>query len=226
MKYLLLILLLFSSFINFSQTQIGFYTDVDGTYNEGYYDELEYNPKTQLSLRNGLKEFLRVDIIRINSSKNEKGYVQFKGDKIVYKKTNWGNEGKKEIEKIKYENLNAVVLGIDSFFVSNNVLLRNNKETTTEILHFLQQFGDFKFAKYYDFKNSLKKTYLVKTSDNENWLSFPSNKKEFKTMASNHFYHVPYLKRNIENGTLTSDDLESIIKIAQYYHTYENNDYI
>ena len=65
-------------------------------------------------------------------------------------------------------------------------------------------------------------TFLVKAKDSTTWDNFPDNNR-FKESALKYFSYISNLKEKINSGDYKSENMLSIIKMAEYYDKYNNS---
>jgi len=148
-------------------------------------------------------------------------------EKIFFKKENFELR-----DKIKPEEIQHFVIGVDSFFVISNFFDKNKVRSDPEYVQFITEFNGLTFVKHYKFTSgfaqqyALEKpiieTFLVKAKDSTTWDNFPDNSR-FKLSALKYFSYIPYLNEKILTDKYRSSDMLSIIKMAEYYDKYLNS---
>lgn len=131
-------------------------TDIDGQDFDYYYNPLNYNSKSNLTVNYHKKyeEGVYVD----NSGKKTKGFIKLDENNIYFKKNL--NEFQKSI---KTKNIKYVKIGIDSFFTASNFYYDNWLRKSPEFLQFIGKVNDFYFAKHYKIsKQSVVEQILAK----------------------------------------------------------------
>jgi hypothetical protein len=209
-----------------AQITIGVKYDINGMPLNGYFDPIIYSPDKKISKVH-------------NSDSYEKGYyydslgskivglIKFENDKIFFKK----NEEDFRI-KIRPDEIRNFVIGVDSFFVVDKFYFQNSIKENPEFVQYVTDFDGYTYAKHYHFTSGMAQqyamqppiieTFLVKHNDSLIWDNFP-NRSTFKERALKYFSHIPYLKHKISSGEYDSEDMLSVIKMAEYFDKYINS---
>lgn len=211
-----------------SQDHVGQHVDIGGQIIHDYIDFMDYNPSYGLRKTVYGTNFERGHYYDISGSKVE-GLIRYNKNSISYQKNADGKKQRLNAKKIK-----AIVLGIDSFYVSQNFIIERRIDrvirTEPAIVHHIASFDSLDFAKHYFFplnqNAEINTTYLVRKAGTNRWTSFPKKKKKFKPVALRYFGKYPNLKSKIENSKMGEPDMMTLIKTAEYEHKYLNNESI
>lgn len=239
MKYFVILVLLFSNYLLFSQdtpdfenypVKVGSKFDINAIPFNGYFDPFTYSPSKKIDVVLNSDSYEVGRIYDLSGNKTE-GLIKFENDKIRFRK---GSE-KKKTDIYTSEELSGLVIGVDSFFVSKDFYYKNRIKDKPEFLQFITEFNGYTFAKHYQFtsglaqyyamKSPIIETFLIKTKDEDVWGNFPDNKR-FEETALKYFSHIPYLKEKITSGKYKSENMMSIIKMAEYFDKYQNSEKI
>lgn len=224
MKQLLLSFLILATNTLYSQENIGFYTDLNGILLEGFYNELTYSPNYQLAIVHNVTDF-ELGKVELNTDSTLNGYVKFVGKKIEYKRHQFADEIKIDIDSVE-----NIVIGIDSFFISSEFYIQKNGMSKyieeKEPVQFITKFGDYVIAKHYNWSSRMQETYLIRNKLDNYWVSIPKDAYSFKSTINEYFGHIDYIKQKVDSEELDSDDLYTIIKIAEYDYKFNNSEII
>ncbi len=218
----LLFILFIANNLMYSQVNVGLKYDLNGLPLNGYFDILTYSPKKKLSITHNSDSY-EVGYYFDQSGKKVTGLIKFQDKKIWFKK-----EHIESSDKIKPEEIQHFVIGLDSFFTISKYYYKNLLKTKPVYVQYISDFDNKTFAKHYHFRktsmgqSSIIESFLVKTKSSDTWDNFPDNKK-FKEKALKYFGQIPYLKKKISSGDYKSDDMLSIVKMAEYYIKYKNS---
>lgn len=220
------IILLCTVNLIYSQIPIGFKYDCNGYAFNGYFDPLTYSPNEKLTKVHNSDSY-EVGYYYDSLGNKIEGQIKFENDKIFFKKENEEFRDKIRPEEIKY-----FVIGVDSFFVTSNFHYKNKLKTNPEFVQYITEFNGLTFAKHYNFTSGIAQqyamqppiieTFLVKAKDSTTWENFPDNNR-FKESALKYFSYIPYLKEKINSGDYKSENMLSIIKMAEYNYKYNNS---
>jgi hypothetical protein len=234
MKKTLVSSLIFASFFSYAQLSVGYLHDLDKLPVHGTINPREYNPENLLVLVHRSDAFEK-GTVYYSDGRVEDGLIKYENKKIWYKPSEYDNQ-----DKLKPDEIRALTIGIDSFFVANYFNIEQEaitrQITEPQFMQYLTAFDGLTFAKHYHFSSGIAQTYTmtspivetyqVSEDGGETWLSFPKQKMQFKTMALKYFGHVPYLTRKIQNESIESDDILTLINSSEYYYKYQNNELI
>lgn len=228
-KILFLLTLLLIIKCTFSQIPIGQKYDINGTPLNGYIDPLVYAPDKKISYTH-YSDSYEQGYYYDRMGKRNVGLIKYQNKKIFFKKDDFDYK-----LKITPEEIDHLVIGIDSFFVITDFYYKNRIKDKPEFVQYITEFNGYTFVKHYHFASELGKeygmqapileTYLVKANDSTVWDNFPNNR-HFKKRALKYFQHIPYLKDKISSGAYKFKDILSIIKMAEYYEKYNNSETI
>lgn len=227
-KVLFFLILLLSVKFTFAQIPIGLKFDLNGEPLNGYFDPLLYSPKRIISNVHNSDSY-EIGYYYNNSGQKVEGLIRFENDKIFFKK-------KEEDFRIKInpEEINHFTIGVDSFFSVSNFYFKNRIKEKPEFVQYISEFNGYTFVKHYHFTSIIAQqtgqppiieTFLVKEKDSLVWVNFPDNN-NFKGRVIEYFNHIPYLNKKILSGDYKSEDMLSIIKMAEYYSKYNNSELI
>lgn len=219
---------------SFAQLHVGYYHDLDKLPIFDFVHPFEYNPDSKLQLTHYSDSYENGVVYRNDGSK-EKGQIKYKNKKIWFKPT-----GSSEDLKLKPEDVQGLTIGLDSFFVATNFNVEKKVgpdfQTQPQFMQYIATHDDMVFAKHYFFSSGMAQqytmaspiieTYQVIKGNSAQWKSFPRRKNEFKTMALAYFGHIPYLKKRIEDETIGFEDVNALIKTAEYLEYLENDELI
>jgi len=210
----------------YSQIPVGLKFDLNGQPLNGYFDPLTYSPDKKLTAVHNSDSY-EVGYYYDSLGNKIDGQIKFENDKIFFKK---GDDDFRD--KIKPDAIKHFIIGVDSFFVISNFYFKNRIKIKPEFVQYITGFNGYTFAKHYHFTSGMAQqyamrspiieTFLVKAKDSLIWENFPNNKR-FKESALKYFGHIPYLKEKITLGDYDSEDMLSIIKMAEYYDKYQNS---
>lgn len=220
----IMLLLIFNT--TYSQIPIGLKYDCNGYAFNGYFDPLTYSPDKKLSIVHNSDSY-EVGYYYDSLGNKINGLIKFENEKIFFKKENFEFR-----DKIKPEEIQHFVIGVDSFFVISNFYYKNRLKTNPEFVQYITEFNGLTFAKHYKFASGISQqityqqpiieTFLVKAKYSTTWENFPDNSR-FKASALKYFSYIPYLKEKINTDKYLSTDMLSIIKMAEYYDKYLNS---
>lgn len=234
MKVSLSIVFIFLSCFSQAQLNIGYFHDLDKLPIHGTINTREYSPENLLVLIHRSDAFEK-GTVYYSDGNIEEGLIKYENKKIWYKPTKAA-----EKDKLKPEEVLALTIGVDSFFVANHFnveqLAVTRPITEPQFMQYLTAFNGLTFAKHYHFSSGMAQsytmasavieTYQVSEDEGKTWTSFPKRGKMFEEVALKYFSHIPYLKRKIEEGSLDHEDMMTLIKSAEYYDTFKNGRYI
>jgi len=210
----------------YSQVPVGLKYDCNGYAFNGYFDPLIYSPDKKLSIVHNSDSY-EIGYYYDSLGNKINGLIKFENEKIFFKKDNFVFR-----DKIKPEEIQQFVIGVDSFFVISNFYYKNRLKTNPEYVQYITEFNGLTFAKHYKFTSGISQqittqqpiieTFLVKAKDSTTWENFPDNSR-FKESALKYFSYIPYLKEKINTDKYVSADMLSIIKMAEYYDKYLNS---
>jgi hypothetical protein len=219
------------SFHSFGQNlipdyQIGNLIDYNKKMINGYYD-MEYAPKTALNISYKMNEnFTKGYYFDTNGAKVE-GLLKYSQSnrELLFK----FNE-KDEEKSIKADESNGYIIGIDTFSVVKNVivygLFGEKISNKSEFAENIESIGGMKFYKFSGIMTNggaSYATYIVKKTESSEFVSFPSSKSKFKSLATEIFGDDAILKDYIDNGKYIADDIPSILKIYKFRKMFYNN---
>ena len=200
-----------------AQIPVGVKYDINGMPLNGYLDQIIYSPKKKISNVH-YSGYYESGYYYDSLGTKIKGLIEFKGNFIFFKK--------KEEDKgimIKSGEIRSFVIGIDSFFVVDKFRYKNRIKEKPDFVQYITEFNGYTFAKHYHFGSFNNKTFLVKHRDSMIWDNFPDNWK-FKERALKYFSYIPYIKNKISSGEYDSEDMLSIIKMAEYLDKYNKSE--
>jgi hypothetical protein len=210
-----------------SQTPVGQLFDINGEPFNGYFDPFTYHPD------NKIKKVHNSDSYEIGhyydrDGNKISGQIQFSPTSILFK-----NADTVSGEKLKSDEIECFVIGVDSFFVTSNFYFKNRLKTNPEFVQYIAEINGNIFAKYY-YTSGLRQrskgplfieTFLAKPQDSKTWDDF-QKKHRFKENALKYFAHIPYLKKKITAGEYNSKDMMSLIRMAEYFEKYKHSELI
>ncbi len=205
-----------------AQTPIGVKHDLNGMPFNGYFDPILYSPDKKITEVHNSDSY-EIGYYFDEKGKKISGMIKFQDNKIWFKK------GEKEFRNtIKPEEVKSFVIGVDSFFTVSKYYYKNTLKMKPVYVQYVSSFGDYTIAKHYHFREQrfgnqspIVETYLIKPYNSDVWENFPDNK-SFKEKALKYFSHIPYLKAKISSEEYESDDMLSVIKMAEYLDKYNN----
>lgn len=204
----------------YSQVQVGLKHDINGIPFNGYFDPLIYSPVNKITkVYSGSYGSYEFGYYFDKTGKKIKGLLKFDNNKIYFRNKS-GDYG----SLIEPGEINHLVLGVDSFFAIRKYYVKDRIKDKPEFVQYIASFDDLTFVKLYQFSNQslISESFLVKQKDSLMWQNFPDNIK-FKNQALKYFGHIPYLKEKISSGKYKSEDMLSIVKMAEYYHKFKNS---
>lgn len=212
--------------LSFAQVPLGIKHDVNGMPLNGYHDPMTYSPKKRLLNIHNLDSYETGYYYDASGNKVE-GLIKFKNSKIFFK------EEKGEARtKITPGEVNHFVIGVDSFMVIKDYYFKNRIRHEPVFVQYITEFDGYRFAKHYHFKSGFSQgagaipvieTYLVRGEQNVAWDNFPDNK-NFQKKALIYFGHIPHLKEKLSSDDFDPKDMLSVIKMAEYYQKYDNEE--
>ncbi|MEO1253643.1 MAG: hypothetical protein AAFY41_01980, partial [Bacteroidota bacterium] len=226
-KNILLLFLLSTTFSGTSQIHIGYYHDLDGLPVHDFIHPFVYSPKKKLRLTHYSTSYEKGKVY-FNDGRIESGLIKYENKRIWFKQT--ANDEKL---KVKPEETIALTVGIDSFFVAKNFYVERQlvslPQEKPQFMQYVTAFDGKIYAKHYFFSSglggsSIIETYQVQKKGDTHWTSFPRNNKRFKPIALQYFGHIPYLNRKIEDGSISHNDIMTLIKSAEYYEKLQQNE--
>lgn len=210
-----------------SQIPVGLKFDLNGKPFNGYFDPLTYSPEKELWIVHNSDSY-EVGYYYDHGAKIH-GQIMFENKKIWFKKNKDALKTKIKPDEIKY-----FVIGVDSFFVINNFQYKGQLKTKPEFVQYITEVYGDTYVKYYRFSSGMGiqygatpiiESFLVKAKGSNIWEEFPDDIR-FKKTALKYFGFIPYLKDKIVLGDYTREDMMSMIKMAEYFETYQNNELI
>ncbi|WP_462249385.1 energy transducer TonB [Ekhidna sp.] len=228
MRAFIACLLLLIGQLVIAQIHVGYYHDLDKTPIHDYVDPIAYNPDEKLVLSHFSDSFEKGKIYYEDGTV-AKGLIKYENKKIWYKKLSTDDK-----VKIKPEETIALTIGLDSFFVATNFSVEKSTGSITQkqpqFMQHLTSFDGKVYAKHYFFSSGMSssviETYQVRDENSTTWESFPRNKRRFREKALDYFDHIPYLKIKIMDQSISFADAYTLIKSAEYFHKFQNNETI
>jgi len=228
MKILSIAFFFFIININMSHAQIevGLMHDLKGVPLNGYFDPIIFSSQktvysTPIPDSYELGHYYDSSGVKIN------GLIKFDQKKIFYKKNK--NDKKITIEAGKIKSL---IVGVDSFIVVKEKLINNVNTSEPQFVKYLASFDNYIFAKHYHFFSNMQRgmgaasasyeSYLVKHKDSLIWDKFSTETALFKYQAMKYFGHIEPIKAKIEANKYSEEEMESILKMAEYYYKHKN----
>lgn len=208
----------------FSQTPIGFNYDLNGKPLNGYYDALTYSHQKSIIYSHNSNSF-EIGYYYDNDLNKVEGLIKFDDDKILFKNRNGTGR-----EKLKPDEINSFIIGIDSFYVTSNFYYKDKLRTKSEFVQYITTIDTLIFAKNYNFPSGVSQTYggnppvvetyLVQMKNSNEWDNF--SEFNFRKTADKYFGHIPFLSEKIKIGDFDDNNPRSLIKMADYYYRYQN----
>jgi len=208
----------------FSQTPIGLSYDLNGNPMNGFYDALTYSHQKSINYTHYATSY-EIGYYYDKELNKVEGLIKFDDDKILFKNKN-GAGGK----KLKPDEINSFIIGIDSFYVTSNFYYKEKLRTESEFVQYITSIDTLIFVKNYNFPSSVSQTYgenpavvetyLVQLKNSDEWDNFSDF--NFRRTADKYFGHIPFLSEKIKIGDFAKDNPQALIKIADYYHRYQN----
>jgi hypothetical protein len=203
--------------------EIGSFVDYNKKIISGYFD-FDYEPKTSLNVIYSSAGSFEKGIYYDNNGLKVSGLLKYsQSDRALKFKLNEKDEEK----SIKADESNGYIIGIDTFSVVKNVMVEgvfgdriSGKSEFAEKIENVAGMQFYKFMAEGASGISYSK-YVVKISDDSDFVTFPSGEGKFKKMAADVFGNDPVLKMQIENGKYDEKDIPSIIKIYKYRKLYQ-----
>ncbi|MEZ5082234.1 MAG: hypothetical protein R2750_02090 [Bacteroidales bacterium] len=215
--------------LSIAQVPVGETFDINGLSFDGYFEPLSYSPEEQIFVTHNSDSFEK-GLIYYSNGEKQAGYIKYEEDKIWFKENLFYNTTK---EKIKPYEIQSLIIGVDSFFTISNFYIGSKNHDKPEFVQFITQFDSLTFIKHYRFASGtavyyggsspITETFLVRLAGSDKWHSFPDKSEKFKIQALRYFGHIPYLKTGIESGQFDSDDMMTLIKMAEYQYNFLNN---
>lgn len=209
-----------------AQIPIGVKYDINGIPLNGYFDPIIYSPDKKISKVHNSDSY-EVGYYYDSLGNKIDGLIKFENDKIYFMK----KEEDSRI-KIKPNEIRHFVIGVDSFFVIDKFHFKNRIKEKPEFVQYITEFNDHTYAKHYHFTSEISQyyvmqppiieTFMVKHNDSLIWDNFP-DKNTFKERALKYFNHIPYLKDKIISGEYHSENMLSVIKMAEYFDKYNKS---
>jgi hypothetical protein len=203
--------------------EIGSFVDYNKKIISGYFD-FDYEPKIALNVSYSAVENFQKGSYYDNNGLKVNGLLKYSQiDRELKFKLNEKDEEK----SIKADKSNGYVIGIDTFSVVKNVIVMGVfGEKISGKVEFAENIENVAGMKFYKFmalapNGSPYFKYIVKISDDADFVTFPSGNGKFRMMAADVFRNDPVLKTQIENGKYGEKDIPSIIKIYKYRKLYE-----
>jgi len=204
--------------------QLGNFIDYNKKNINGYYD-FDYEPKISLKVSYQASEnFIQGYYFDGNGIKVE-GLLKYShSDRELKFKL---NEDDKE-KSIRADESKGYIIGIDTFSVVKNVIvigvLGDKLSNKSEFAENIESIGGMKFYKFTATaaNGGSYAKYIVKQSENSDFVTFPSGKGKFKSLATEVFGNDIVLKEYIENGKYKEDDIPSVLKIYKYRRLFKN----
>ena len=215
----LLVTLQLSAQIGLRSYEIGHYTDINGSYIDGYFD-LNYTPIEALKFYYDIgSELTAGSYYDIHGNKND-------GSIVVNQYTNqikFDSEYGKPI-KLSPKKCRAFVIGRDSFAVVSlgdvfeSSVLNIFDGSQKVFVAVVDEMPGYTFYKY--------QNYVVKVHSTGEYIVIPSKKKKFIKVASSVFRDFPFLKNQLEKGEYEYENMPSLIKLLKYKKLYEASEKI
>lgn len=210
-----------------AQTAIGYYHDMDGLPIEGSVHPLVYTPKTTLTISHNSEDY-EIGTVYYKSGEARVGLVKYQNKKIWFKQ-----EGEKA-DKLKPIEVQALTMGIDSFFTISDFHVERGKNSShregPEFVQYISSIKGHVFARHFDFATRIgtpshgskptTETFLIKPKSEKVWRSFPKTKKEFESFATRYFGDVPQVSKYILANKNSSVDVFKLIKMAEYHECF------
>lgn len=219
MRLLLTSKLLLIHLVLFAQVKVGHFTDADGKPIVGYFDQMLYNPNTYLD-HNMLANEFEKGYYYTNSGEKYEGFIKFKTDQFLFKE----ELEKRGFDRLKVEEVQSLVIGQDSFFVSTNFEIDNGiipkkfDERNPQFLQYLGSFDHTDYAVYIVVNSSvIRKHYLVRPIGQADWERLPYEKERVDNYFTRYFLEIPPIKRDKSDNPLHG------IKNAEYIYKMKEN---
>ena len=223
----ILILLTFFTTINSidAQIEIGIKHDLNGISLNGYFDPIIYSPEKKIFKVHGSSSY-DPGYYYDKQGNQVFGQIKFDNNKIWY----WNKKSARGT-KFKPDSINSFIIGIDSFLVVSNFSIKNTLKEKEEYAQYITEFNDITVLKHYNIKrdfygdiSTLIETYLIKHNGASKWDCF--SKKNYKTIALKYFGDIPYLKTKISTDKYDKNKILSLIKEAEYYYKFQNQEIV
>lgn len=229
MKNSLLLLSFIFAFNLIAQNPIDAQFDINGMPLHGYFDQMLYQPELKISQVHQSDSY-ELGYYYDTKGKKIVGLIKLVNNKIYFKK-----KGEDNRIKLKTEDTEHFVIGIDSFLVIRNYNINGRIVEKPTFAQFLAEIDGKTYVKHYRFKSAssqyyggaspVVKSYLVKSKTDEHWMKF-SNVGPFERDALEYFGHIPFLKKKITSKKYKYEDLDRIITTAEYYSKFKSVDAI
>ncbi|MBB6460931.1 hypothetical protein [Flammeovirga kamogawensis] len=211
------ILMCFMSIFCNAQQKIGFAFDAGGTPIHGYYDPMSFTPSVSIS--KSLESNIP-GILYGNNAIVKHRLVKFENAKLSVKT----KEG--YFTSIPTDTYKGVKIGLDSFFVAQNIHFRGRTRDRKTYVQFIAEFDSTVFAKIYNmnFNGSvLHQTYIAKRYDEDLWEELNPTKKSLEPMIQKFF--SKYSNVITSSGELDTKGVNYFsFLVGEYEDNYKMND--
>ncbi len=208
-----------------AQVEVGQHIDLDGYLIDGFFDPIAYHPETLISSIYQSSSYEKGYYYDLND-KRINGSIFFENNKIFFRSE---NENRK---RVKPTEAKSIVLGVDSFFAISNFYFKNRLKKHPEFVQYVTEINGYTFVKHHHFTTEIEQqysmrdpiisTYLVKYKDESIWYNFHNNS-SLKEKALKYFGHIPILRAKINSKYFIKEDMEDIIKMAEFYNKYQKS---
>ncbi|WP_044211732.1 hypothetical protein [Flammeovirga sp. OC4] len=212
---------------------------------------LVFNPESKQNTIHGYSDPIS-QRPNVNIEKNMRGYIPGryydKNGNVVRTVINFYHPSnsfsayvKKEVYKdLNEENSNSIVIGLDSFFIAQNIRIKDRKEFKKSYVQYITEFDDMTFAKMYVGTEAYE-LFLVKKTSHLAWEVLNPDKKNGLQVFKKYFSNYPPILKAISGLSYIKSEfrgdeykivkqrkeqeqkIQAIIEYAKAIH-YKNHD--
>ena len=232
MKKLVCILFIITVILNAVLSQekyFGLKFDVNGEMIFNQLNPLTYSPEKRVQVIHNSSSFEKGAYYTLNGEKVD-GYIKYENKKFWFKMNKDDSKLKMEPENIK-----AIVIGIDSFFVTSGFTFRGVLRKNPELIQYIAETDNYTLCKYYHFSSDMAQgylgadpltiSYLIQNKSDGSWETVPSNRNEFEKYFKTVF-SIDYLNDKEDNKQDDTQDEFSYIKRIDYQYRYKTGQLI
>lgn len=199
---------------------IGNYFDFNGQLIDGFYD-FSYAPEKSLNVSYTINTDYTPGYYYTREGLKIEGWLKYAHSSTSFK---FIADDDDKPKKIKADECNGYVIGVDSFAVIENFDVQRSlgafHSDRREFAEVVDKAGSLTFYKHTRVgSRNINDTYIVKLDSSANYISFPKGGKKFKEAGIEIFGGFEPLRKKME--TAYYEEIPTLIKILKYKKRYD-----